>query len=149
MIRYSIPVTFLYYFIISLALFKFSQNKDFLLNWVNVLSFYLVSNMSDTIWQLVVTAWHNLSFISSKIGLFHLMVYLFSPSLEYVISTGIMSHGLNQILNHFVVFNVYITVKICQYLLGRHRSSTYSNNSKTTSLHHLFSSDMIVQIRPF
>ena len=29
------------------------------------------------------------------------------------------------------------------------RSSSYSNNTKTTSLHHLFSCDMIVQIQPF
>ena len=44
------------------------------------------------------------------------MVYLFSPSLGYELYTGIMSHGLNRILNNFVVFNVYITVKVLPIL---------------------------------
>ena len=46
------------------------------------------------------------------------MVYLFSLSVDYVLSTVIMFNGLNQILNHFVVFNIHITVKVSQYLLG-------------------------------
>ena len=88
-------------------------------------------------------------FYSSIIGLFQLMVYLFSPSLDYVLSTGIISHDINRILNLFVVFNVYITVKICQYLLGRPRLLSYSNNAKITSLHHPLSSDMIFPNQPF
>ena len=74
--------------------------------------------MWDTIWQLVVTVRHNPSFNSLIIGLFHLIVYLFSPSLSYLLSTEIMSHGFNCLLNHFVVFNVYITVKCFQYLFS-------------------------------
>ena len=54
------------------------------LNWVNVISFYLVSSVSATIWHVGVTAWHNPSLTLSKIDLFHLMVYLFFPSLFYV-----------------------------------------------------------------
>ena len=116
---------------------------------IKCVSFYLVLSMWDIIWQLVVTVRHNPSFNSLIIGLFHLIVYLFSPSLSYLLSTEIMSHGLNCLLNHFVVFNVYITVKCFQYLFFHPRSSNYSNSAKTTSLHYLFSSDILVQNHPF
>ena len=138
MIRYYIPITFLYYFTISLALFIYSQNIDFLLNWVNVISFYLMSSTSDTIWQLMITTRRNPSSNSSLIDLFHLMMYLFSTSLVYVLSTEIMSHSLNQILNHFVIFNVYVTVKVYQSLLGRPHSTSYSKDAKRQ--HHYITS---------
>ena len=77
------------------------------------------------------------------------MMYISSPSLGYVVSTGIIPHGLSRILNHFVVFNIYITFKFYQYLCDCPRLSSYLNYAKTISLHRLFSSDMIVQDQPF
>lgn len=53
-----------------------------------------------------------------KIYLFYHMTHLFSFSLAYVLSKAIVSYGLNQILNLFVAFNLFITVKVYEYFLG-------------------------------
>ena len=143
-IYYSIQITSLHCFIIYLVFLKSSLNIDFRLNWVNVTSFCIVSNMSVMIWQLVVIAWHNPSFNSSMIAFFNHMVYLSSSLLDYVLSIVIIFHGLNLILTHSVNFNVLIIVKVYRFLLSCPRSSSYSKITKWTSLLHLFSSDILV-----
>ena len=73
-----------------------------------------------------------------KDWLFYHVIYLLSPSLGYVLSTVIMFHGLNLILNHLLAFNVYIIVTVYHYLLGHLCLSIYSKDAKWTSLLHLF-----------
>ena len=63
---------------------KSSPNTDFQLNWVNVISFSLVSIISDTTWQLMVIIQLNISFSLSKNGISHHMVYFFSFLLDCI-----------------------------------------------------------------
>ena len=78
----------------------------------------------------MVTVQLNASCRLSKYDLFHYMMYFFSLSLEYIIFITLTFYGLNSTLNNFVVFSIFIIIKVYHSLNGRLRWLIYSKKLK-------------------